>query len=507
MINDLIFGKNQFPRIVSLEIKDDKAEIFCEHSNGTIHSFHNDNIFWILTPNPVSSKSYSKLDGNLHYKYAYTFNNNKDYQTFKAILRKKNEDFYSVNDPKEALMIRDGYTYFKEMSFKDVSILSFDIETTGLHHNEDSKILLISWTYRNVKGFIIKGLVCYDNFKNQGEMLQSFCDDVQQLNPSIILGHNITSFDLPYMQYIAEQEDIELSLGRDRSSLWFNDYESKFRKDGSQSYSYKKANIYGRNVIDTMFLSIRYDAAERKFESYGLKQIIKQLGLEKPNRVFYDASKIRDNYKIPEEWEKIKEYCTDDSDDALNLFDIVGPPSFYSTQSIPKSYQAITESATGSQINSMMVRAYLQEKHSIPKGDESEHFEGAISQGLPGVYNNCFKLDVSSLYPSIMIEYEVEDKEKDPKGHFQTMVKYFTEERLKNKKLYKETKNQYYNDLQGTQKVFINSFYGFLGAPALNFNSKKSASFITEKGREILGKAIKWATGNDYAEWKKINNL
>ena len=275
--NDLIFGKDKTEGIVSLEATDAGVEIFYQapKGTGTINSRMEDNVYWLLTDNKVDS-SYIKLNGNLHYQYAKTFRDKLTMYKARAYLKSKGIDHYSVSDPKEAIMLRNGYTYFKGMSVKDVSILSFDIETTGLKHDDESKILLISATYRNYSGRIQKSLYCYDQFPSQGDMLNIFCKEVREFNPSIIVGHNILSFDLPYMQYIAKKEGVELLLGRDKSPLKFDSWESKFRKDGSQFYHYKKAHVYGRELIDTLFLSIKYDATERKFESYGLKNIIKQ---------------------------------------------------------------------------------------------------------------------------------------------------------------------------------------------------------------------------------------
>jgi DNA polymerase elongation subunit (family B) len=96
-----------------------------------------------------------------------------------------------------------------------------------------------------------------------------------------------------------------------------------------------------------------------------------------------------------------------------------------------------------------------------------------------------------------MIYHEVYDRVKDPKGYMLEMVRTFTEERLKNKKLAKETKIQYYDDMQNAQKIVINSFYGFLGAEGLLFNSPKNAALVTEKGRDILQMATRWATGHE----------
>jgi DNA polymerase I len=503
-MNPLIYGKNTQSHIVSIEAHEDKVEIFTE-KDGIISSTFEENVYWILMNKPVSENSI-RLDGDLYYKYARTFRNRNEFFKFKRYLYSKNIDSYSVGDPKESIMLRNGYTYFKGMNPKDVSILSFDIETTGLTHDDNSKILCISNTFRIPiegvpHGGVCKKLFSYDDYDSPKEMIEDWAKWIRDMNPSILTGHNIVAYDLPYINYIAEREGITLNLGRNGSALTFDKYEAKFRKDGSQSYSYHRVKIYGREVIDTLFLSIKYDATERKFESYGLKQIIKQLGLEDPNRVFYDASKIRQNYQIPEEWEKIKAYCIDDSDDSIKLWDLMSAPFFYSAQSIPKSFQAIMESATGSQINSIMVRAYLQDKHSISKGDDNESYEGATSFGVPGKYNNLFKIDLNSMYPSIIRQYKLYDKVKDPKAYFLELVEFFTLERTKNKQLYAETGNKYYNGVQSSQKIFANSCYGFLGAPKLAFNSPKIAAEITKIGREILKKSIEWATDKSVEFW------
>jgi DNA polymerase I len=182
------------------------------------------------------------------------------------------------------------------------------------------------------------------------------------------------------------------------------------------------------------------------------------------------------------------------------LFDLMIPAFFTLCTIVPKGFQAIIESASGSQLNSVMVRSYLQERYSIPKADEPFKFEGAISEGSPGVYKNCIKWDIRSLYPSIMLTYTIEDKQKDPKGNFLRILSVLTEERLRNKKLAKDNKSEYHEALQNSQKILINSCFGFMGAPGLNFNYPKGAESITRYGREILKKAIKWATNKELEE-------
>lgn len=491
MSNKLISGKNNQSRIVGLEIDKSDATIFIRDEGYNLSTIKTPHRYWILTNNQYPE--FIKLKGDLHYKYGRQFKSKEEFYSIKNKL--KDKDKFLVYDPREALMIKDGFTFYKDMTPNELSILSFDLETTGIDLNDDSKILVISFTYRSSWGTIEKYLMTYDGFESQGKMIESFCEWVREKDPDIILGHNINSYDIPYMKYIAAKEDVELLLGRDGSALKTNSYESKFRKDGSQFYHYKKHKVYGREIVDTMFLAIKYDIG-RKYMSYGLKKIIEQEGLIKKDRTFYDASKIRFNYKDPVEWAKIQEYCKDDSDDALALFDLMAPSLFYLTQSIPKPFQSMIETASGSQLNSLMLRAYIQDGHSVPKASEQVDFEGAISLGEPGLYSNVWKVDVASLYPSIMIQNELYDPNKDPKGYFKEMVKTFTEERLKNKKLAKTSK--YHDDLQNAQKIVINSAYGFMGAPGLNFNYPKGAAFVTQQGREILTKAIEWSKTHDF---------
>jgi DNA polymerase elongation subunit (family B) len=148
-----------------------------------------------------------------------------------------------------------------------------------------------------------------------------------------------------------------------------------------------------------------------------------------------------------------------------------------------------------------MVRAYIQDNHSVAKTDESQKVTGGISFGVPGIHKNCLKIDVASLYPSIMRQWHVNNPSKDPKDVFFTMVDYNTKERLKNKKLAKETKEKHYNDLQESQKIFINSCYGLLGTNRVNYNNFSDADFITSIGRRILSLTMYWATGEDVNYW------
>lgn len=502
MNDQLIYGKNPLDRIVSLEPEVESLRIFRRLENGSLEESSIPNRYWLLSNKP-HDKYWVKLHGNLHYKWGKQFKSQPDMKQSKYFLKKAFADIYSINDGKEASMVNRGLTYFKDMKPKDLSVLSFDIETTSLDPNiPEAKLLLISNTFRH-QGKTEKRLFSYDEYDDEGEMIDHWCEWVQYMNPDCLIGHNCFGFDLPYLYNRAKKFSTSLYLGRNGDPVKFDNYSSYKRKDQTQDIEYKKARIYGREIVDTYFLSIDYDVVEKKYETYGLKNIIKQEGLEKKDRVFYNADEIRHKYKDPEEWAKIKTYCIDDSDDALSLFDLMIPARFYLTQSIPKSFQEIICSATGAQLNSFLVRSYLQEAHSIPKASQVEYVKGGISFGIPGIYENVIKIDLKSAYPSQILRFKLYDKEKDPNANFYKMVYHFTYERFALKDKFKETGDRYYLDREQAAKVVINSAYGLCNTPGLNFNWINGAKKITKETRDVIELALKWASNKDMTFYKQ----
>lgn len=487
-MNKLIFGKDDTKNIVNITLKDDKVYLYSEALDGTVSLEKFDYCPWVLSANKL--KPYSeRLTGDQHYKYLTSTTTDK----FLLAQQSWNRDLWMPRSIEECFTLCEGVTYFKGMKVSDVSILSFDIETSGLVMDETSRVFLISNTFRR-KGEIINKLFSLEDYPSQVKMIQAWCDWVREINPSVMCGHNILSYDLPYMDNI-----VRLRLGRDDSFADFAEKTSKFRKDGSQQYEYNNVRITGREIIDTYFLSIKYDIG-RDFPSYGLKPIVKHLGLEKKDRSFVDASQIRKYYDNrttnPDDWGKVKAYAAEDSEDALKLYDMMVPAFFYLAQAIPKTFQQMINEASGSQLDSLMIRSYLQDGASQPMTSKKAPFEGAISMGVPGVYEYVAKADVASLYPSIMLEYNIHDPKKDPNNHMITMLTYFRDERLKNKKLAKETGEKYFDDMQNAQKIMINSMYGFLGSGFLLYNYPEGGSAVTRNGREILLKSVEWATGH-----------
>lgn len=510
----MIYGRDYRTKVVAIEPNNSTLDIF--YSNGTVENIPHK--YWCLSNCKLDS-NYVRLEGNNHYKYIRTFSTKKEKSDHVVKYQRLKKDIYTIWNSHEESMIYHGLTLFKDLKLNELSVLSFDIEGSGLVRDKTSKVFLITNTFRK-NDKIIKKHFRVDEYSSDVEMMREWATWVCSVNPDIVTGHNIFGYDLDYMNYIMEREGEQLYLGRDGSELTQSKKPGKKRISQNNEWEYKRAYIYGRHIIDTMFLAVNYDI-KRNYPAWGLKPII-QYELSKANkmkkssrtpwqtqliksqvgRTFYEAENIGKNWEIPEEREKIVKYGIDDSDDALALFDLMIPSFFYYNRSIPRSFQEIVCSASGGQINSFLVRSYLQENHSIPKSSNEKKFGGGISFGNPGIYKNIYKVDVASLYPSIIITEKIYDRIKDPKGNFLKMVEYFTTERLKNKQLGKT--DPYYKDLEQAQKIVINSAYGALGTKGLNFNNYDWAGFVTEKGREILQTGVKWACGRELKHVQKL---
>lgn len=499
-LNNYVFGKDKTEGIVSIEVKDDTIFLFMR--DGKV--FEEAMTYWLLCNKKIDS-SFSKLNGNNHYKYIRLFDTKQEFREFVKVARSRNDLYYCYNDV-EAAMILNGFTLFKGMKVEDPLVLSFDIEASGLVRDKSSEVFMITNTLRRGDTVVSKDLFVVNDYSTPKNMLVDWCNYVREVNPDIINGHNIFGYDLDFMNHVAKKYGTKLNIGRDGSPATFGKKPRNYRVDGSQTWEYKNCNIFGRHVIDGMFLSVKYDIG-RNYPSWKLKDIAEHEGLVKENRQFYDASKIRENWDNLQEREKIISYGEDDADDSANLYYLHIPSFFYLCQSLPRGFQTMINSASGSWLNGLFVRSYLQQGHSIPKTTEAEGFEGAISYGVPGTYSNCFKQDVASLYPSIMRQWNITDSKKDYLGVIPAVVEYFTLERLRNKKIAADTKDPYYKALEQSQKIVINSIYGFLGAPGLNFNSPENAALITRHGREILNKAIKWSTTHDIDYWRRFGEL
>ncbi|MFN8540826.1 MAG: 3'-5' exonuclease, partial [Thermomicrobiales bacterium] len=377
----------------------------------------------------------------------------------------------------EQYLALSGRTLFKGMVYDDLVRLQLDIETTTLDATlPQARALLV--TVSSNRG-------AEEAFGRNGEdertILLQLNEAIAAIDPDIIEGHNIFNFDLPYLLARAEAVGVPLSWGRDNSRLAVGG--TQRCKVGARSLPFTPHYAFGRHFLDTYQQIQRYDTAGT-MNSYGLKESIAALGLTRPERTFVRGEALAETWETDRD--RVVAYALDDIRDVGVLSELAVPTEFYQTQMLPRSFQRVATAGTGGKINTLLLRAYLSQRRAIPAPAPSQPYPGGWSEVREvGVFRPVVKCDVESLYPAIMLTEGIVSA-SDDLGVMLPMLRELTSRRLHAKGQARVTtgsEHAYWQGLQSSFKLLINSFYGYLGFNQATFNDYAAAERITLRGQ------------------------
>jgi len=399
-----------------------------------------------------------------------------------------------LSDPVHQHLLLTGKTFFKGLSFSQLHRLAIDIETAcapGYEFSNPQREAdrIISIALMDNRGH---AEVLFGRDLDEKAMLETLGRRIVELDPDVIEGHNIFNFDLEYLVARARMHQVKLRWGRDRS-------EPRIRRSrftvAERILDYTRLELFGRHVVDTLFLLQYYDVTARELESYGLKSAALHFGIsDEQERTYIDRSRIQ--WTFENDAEALIKYNLDDVRETLGLSALLGYPFFLQARIFPYSYQNIFIRGNATKINALFLREYLRKRTSVPLPPEKGDFEGGYTDVFQqGVVNNVVHCDVASLYPSLMLAYQL-GPAQDTLGIFLPLLKDLRAFRLEAKKRAHTAadphERDYYQALQQTFKVLINSFYGYLGADLHNFSDPSLAAEITRRGRAIIRQMIEW---------------
>jgi hypothetical protein len=401
------------------------------------------------------------------------------------LLPPQSSSAYRVNSPVNQFLMRTGITLFKEMRFEDLRRLQLDIETLSLNpRDDDGAIVTIALKQGDHEELLFLE-------SDERDLLRRFSEAIQRLDPDVIEGHNIFNFDLPYLVERARRWQVPLRLGRDGSQPVLNE-QQRFRA-GPVSLPYTQVHVHGRHIVDTYQQLQRFDTAGR-LSSYALKSAIRALGLEREEREFVAGEEIATLWRNGErDRARLGRYALDDVRDVDLLARITVPTEFYQTQILPMTFQRTTVTGTGRKIDDLMVRAYLAAGHALPEPGNSRPYAGGFTELVrSGVFGPVVKADVESLYPSIMLHDNI-TATSDTMGAFPVLLQDLTKRRIEAKQRARRTvgeEHALWDGLQGSFKVLINSFYGYLGFGAGLFNDFDAAERVTLEGQRLIRNVV-----------------
>ncbi len=401
--------------------------------------------------------------------------------------------FFFINDPVQQYLMWSGRTLFKQIPFSALKRMQVDIETSTTAgfdfpnaHREGDRIIVIAMA--DSSGWI-KTLSLED--MSESELLMRFVELVCERDPDTLEGHNFFNFDLPYLFTRAKRHKVKMALGRDGST-------PKSRNSrvtlGDRSINYQRYEVFGRHIVDTYFLARLYDISNRSLQSYGLKPVAIHFGVAAEDRTYIPGNEISTVFeKTPR---RVVRYARDDIKETLAISTLLSPIYYAQAQMLPMTYQNVMVRGNASKIDALLLREYLRRRHAVPLPAKSKGFAGGYTDVfITGVRKNVHHCDIQSLYPSLMIQNKIAPQSDDT-GVFLELLTTLRDFRINAKQKMKTVGDSaqytYLNALQGTFKILINSFYGYLGFSQARFSDFEAAERVAAEGRMLLESMIKW---------------
>jgi len=473
-----LFGFDETPRVVAVETSDCEATLIQAEGEGRVLSTRRFRP-WLVAEERVDLRGaeWTRLQGS-GLTWLARFPAWRAFLDSRDQLRAQGVPYHAYNHPVKQFLVQSGVTLFKEMDFQAVRRLQFDLETTSLNPAAaDSRILLIAACDNRGGEWVFAG-------DDERALLTDFLQMLAEADPDVLEGHNLFGFDLPYLAARAEALEVPLAMGRNGAGLVFG--RERNCPIGGISRPFRPAHAWGRHFIDTLFAVQRFDVGRGDLESHALKEVAVHYGIAAPDRVYLDRAVLSETWKTDPE--RVRRYAIQDVQETRRLAELVVPTEFYQSQMVPESFQNVATGGSGEKINSLLIREYLRQGHGVAQQQPPVACPGGHTEIREcGVLRRVVKADVESLYPSIMLQFEIRP-ESDTLCVFLPMLDELKKRRLEAKARVKQAQGaerEYWDGLQGSFKILINSFYGYLGA-AFNFNDYAAASAVTSKGQALV---------------------
>ena len=406
-----------------------------------------------------------------------------------------------------------------------------------------------SWTTKEFDA--PEGLTLNVSWTEQ-EMLTNFLKWWAQNTPDILTGWNVNLYDMPY---IARRINRVLGEKWMKSlSPWNRANEREVYVQGRKNYAY---DISGVNILDYLDLYRKFTYSNQ--ESYRLDHIaFVELGQRKVDHSEYEN--FKDFYTS--DWQKFMEYNIQDVElidrleDKMKLLELAITMSYDAKVNFEDVYSQVRMWDT-------MIYNYLTDRNVVvpPRqaaAKKDEKYAGAyVKEPIPGKYDWVVSFDLNSLYPHLIMQYNISPEtlwetrhpsasverilkqeidfdgkfavcangaqyRKDIHGFLPEMMQKIYDERTiyKKKMLIAKQENETkssdrlskdiakFNNIQMARKIQLNSAYGAIGnqyfryynlanAEAITLSGQVSIRWIEQRMNEYLNKLLK-TTEEDY---------
>tara|TARA_B100000131_G_scaffold14392_1_gene14724 strand:- start:269 stop:2758 length:2490 start_codon:yes stop_codon:yes gene_type:complete len=428
---------------------------------------------------------------------------------------------------------------------KLIRVFNIDIETSAENgfpdiESADQEILAISIKDSYSGRITVFGARQFDNndpqvdymhFKTEDSMLKAFLRYWMENYPDVITGWNVQLFDIPY---IVRRFDRVLGEG-------FTRYLSPYKLISTREIYIKgrrqiACDLRGISTLDYLELYRKFTYTNQ--ESYRLDHIcFVELGERKLDHSEYDT--FKEFYE--KDWQKFVEYnihdvrLVDKLDEKMKLLDL----AFTMAYDAKVNYEDVFSQVR--MWDNYIYCELLKRKIAIPPKKEATKnakYAGAyVKEPIPGFYDWVVSFDLNSLYPHLIMQYNISPEtlretrcasasvegflnktvqldpeystcangaqyRKDVHGFLPLMMQKMYDSRVIFKKKMIEAKKEYEktptvalkneiarcNNIQMAKKISLNSAYGAIGNEHFRYYRLANAEAITLSGQV----SIRW---------------
>ena len=432
-----------------------------------------------------------------------------------------------------------------DYDFKGMKIMSLDIEVAcenGFPNVKECAEEMLSITVQDYQTRKLKvfGTRPYKNTRDDVEfilcdgeqhLLRCFLDYWIQNFPDILTGWNVDGYDVPYICGRLERlfGEKEMNL----MSPWGHVKREEIEVKGREQIFYRMSGI---SVIDYLDLYKKFTYTNQ--ESYRLDHIaFVELGQRKVDHNEFEN--FKDFYT--KDWQKFIDYNIVDVElvsrleEKMKLIELAVALAYDAKVNMQDVYYQVRMWDT-------LIYNFLNKKGIVvPPGkrsDKDEKYAGAyVKEPIAGRYNWVVSFDLNSLYPHLIMQYNISPEtlvekrhpsatvngilsqkvevpkefclcangamyRKDIHGFLPEMMKKIYDERVQSKNLMILAKQEYektptkeleksiskYNNIQMARKIQLNSAYGAIGNQYFRYYNIINAEAITLSGQV----SIRW---------------
>ena len=432
-----------------------------------------------------------------------------------------------------------------DYDIKTLKITSLDIEVAcenGFPNVRECAESLLSITVQDYTTRKLKVFATRDYQNTRGDVDFIYCDSEEHLLrsflaywqtdfPDVLTGWNVELYDVPYICGRLERLFGEKEMRQ--MSPWGMVKREEMEIKGRTQILY---NMFGINVLDYMDLYKKFTYTNQ--ESYRLDHIANvELGQKKLDHSEYEN--FKDFYT--KDWQKFIDYNIKDVElvlqleEKMKLLELAIALAYDAKVNLKDVYYQVRMWDT-------LIYNFLSERNVVvppaKRANKDEKYAGAyVKEPIPGKYDWVVSFDLNSLYPHLIMQYNISPEtlgesrhasanvdrilgksceidpqyatcangaqyRKDVHGFLPEMMKKIYDERVQSKKLMLIAKQEYettptkdleksiskYNNIQMARKIQLNSAYGAIGNQYFRYYNIINAEAITLSGQV----SIRW---------------